>query len=43
LIDCRTKKIYKHNKEGKYTSMFVQFVLNNIWQLYNAVMVEKYE
>jgi hypothetical protein len=38
----RTKKIFKNNKDGKYDSMFVQFVLTNIWQLYQAVIVDKY-
>lgn len=32
----KTKKIYKKNTTGKMIPMFAQFVLNNIWEVYNA-------
>jgi ribosome assembly protein 1 len=32
----KTKKIHKSNVTGKLQPMFVQFVLNNIWEVYNA-------
>lgn len=33
----KTKKIYNKNTSGKMVPMFAQFVLNNIWEVYNAV------
>ncbi len=35
-FDAAKKKIFKKNTTGKLVPMFVQFVLNNIWQVYNA-------
>jgi ribosome assembly protein 1 len=35
-FNSKTKKIYKKNFNGKMVPMFVQFVLNNIWEVYSA-------
>jgi len=37
----KDKSIKKTSNNGKYERMFVQFVLKNIWHLYNAVLEEK--
>lgn len=34
-FDSKTKKIKKSNKSGELSPMFVQFVLRNIWAVYN--------
>jgi len=36
-INTKSKRIYTQDKTGKLTPMFVQFVLKNIWDVYNAV------
>ncbi len=32
----KAKTIHKKNDSGKWQPMFVQFVLNNIWEVYSA-------
>ena len=35
----KTKKILRTNPDGKLTPMFVQFVLQTLWQVYDAVLL----
>src|SRR5689334_19030834 len=35
-FNTKTKTIHKKNESGKLQPMFVQFVLNNIFEVYNA-------
>lgn len=41
FINLKSKRIFTSDKSGNLTPMFVQFVLKNIWDVYNAVN-EKY-
>lgn len=43
-LEPKTKRLlqYKHLKGRQLKPMFVQFVLENIWAIYDAVIINKY-
>ncbi len=37
-LNTKSKKVFSRNINGKMIPMFVQFILNNIWDVYKAAL-----